>query len=58
MTEMKKRMCDTIIKKLGHEHPATVFFIKTVEEYPEAKEGAVWALLDATLKLVESAEEE
>jgi hypothetical protein len=58
MTEMKKRMCDTIIKKLGHEHPATIFFIKTVEECPNAKEGAVWALLNATLRLVESAEEE
>ena len=57
MTDNKIKMCDKIIKELGHENPATIFFIKTLEENPNATEGKCWALLMATLDLVNRGKE-
>ena len=54
---MKEWAMGTIINKLGHEHPMTIWFIKVCEENPNADDEKIVDLLNATLDLVRLAGE-
>ena len=54
---MREWAIEEIIKKLGHEHPMTIWFIKVCEENPNADEEKIVDLLNAALDLVHLASE-
>ena len=54
---MRKWAMETIINKLGHEHPMTIWFIKICEENPNADDEKFLDLLDVALDLVRLANE-
>lgn len=54
---MKEWAMNEIIKKLGFEHPMTVWFISVCEENPNADDEKIVDLLNAALDLVQCASE-
>lgn len=53
----RKQMYDKIIKELGHEHKATIWFISFAEEHPTAEDIKLENVLTALLDLVHYATE-
>lgn len=54
---MKEWAMNEIIKKLGFEHPMTIWFIGVCEENPNADDEKIVNLLNAALDLVRLAGE-
>ena len=54
---MKEWAMNEIIKKLGFEHPMTIWFIGVCEEHPNADDEKIVDLLNAALDLVRVASE-
>jgi hypothetical protein len=52
----KEKMYDVIVRKLGHEHKATIWFIEFAETIPDEKNEQLYNVLIALLDLVEYAE--
>ena len=53
----KEKMYNVIVRKLGHEHKATIWFIEFAETVPDEKNDQLYNVLIALLDLVEYAEE-
>ncbi len=51
----KEWIIDQLIKKLGFEHPATVWFAQFCEEHPDADIKKLYILADELVGLVELA---
>ena len=48
----REQMYDKIIRELGHEHKATIWFISFAEEHPTAEDIKLENVLAALLDLV------
>ncbi len=51
----REQMCDYIIRRLGFEHKAVVWFFDLLEEYPNATDEKLQRVLEALLDLIELA---
>lgn len=47
----KTEMCNAIIKRLGFEHKATIFFIQLCEDYPNADDYKMYEVFYALINL-------
>lgn len=52
----RKEMYNKIIRELGHEHKATIWFMQFAEEHPTAEDVKLENVLNALLDLVRYAE--